>query len=425
MSVVAEGLQNQIDRLRFLSVPAAGVGLGLSALLAFAIPYSMLAAYLTAYMFWFGLSLGCLALTVLHHLVGGNWGQPVRRLLEIGAVVLVPMVLLFLPILIGRAYIYPWANSEVAASSELIQYKRDVLGFLGGSKFALRAAIGFGFWVILALWCYSNSLKCDQVDDDRDVPASPRPIERISGLLMAAVFFTGTFAAIDWDMTREPEWYSSIYGPMVLLGWGLEAFAFTIIVATLLRDRSPEMATVATTSRMHDLGNLMLAFTLLWAYTSFSQLLIIWMGNLNEEAPWYVRRATGGWQYVVAALIIFHFFVPFFCLLFRSVKRTPRYLMSVAAFILAMHLLDLAWLTIPANAKWAGVGESAGHSEHAENLYYALSIIDLGLVLLAFVGIGGVWLFSFLWLLRDKPVVIRSALTHPPGRDYLPSGDLA
>ena len=244
---------------------------------------------------------------------------------------------------------------------------------------------------------------------------------------MAGVFFTGTFAAIDWNMTREPEWVSSIYGAMVLLGWGLEAFAFTIILSTWLTSRSPDMRTVATTSRMHDLGNLMLAFTLLWAYTSFSQLLIIWMANMKEEAPWYVRRSHGGWEYVATALVILHFAVPFLCLLFRNVKRTPRYLVRVAILLLAMHLLDLTWLTIPANAQWNGVGvahAAEGHVEKASTLIYAFSPIDLALVLLAFVGIGGFWVFSYMWLLRDKPVVVRSALTHPPGRDYLPTGGL-
>lgn len=411
---VGDGLQSQFDRLQRSALIAAGAGLAGCVALSLipALRPSIFPAYLAAFLFWCGLSIGCLTLTILHHLVGGNWGMPVRRLMEVGAVNLIPMTVLFLPILIGLGYNYPWADPKMIEHSELIQHKAAI-GFLDshGYAFTMRAGLMFIFWITLALWCYRSSLK-----QDREGDGAVRGIERVSGLLMALMFLTGTFAAIDWGMTREPEWYSSMYGPMVLIGWGLIAFAFTVLAASRLSTHEP-MSSAATTTRIHDLGNLMLAFTMLWAYTSFSQFLIIWVANLAEEAPWYLRRTQGGWQYVAVGLIVLHFFVPFFCLLFRNVKRTPRYLLRVAMALLVMHLLDLTWLTIPANAQWytpASSSEIAGIS-------YPLSLIDLGLVVVAFTGIGGVWLWVFAGQLRDRPVVIRPALV--TGSGHHPTGD--
>lgn len=398
-----DGVQSQIDRLRNLAVPVAAAGLAVTLGLSLvpALSRSALSAYLVAFLFWCGLSIGCLALTVLHHLVGGNWGMPIRRFLEIGAVNLIPMALLFLPIVIGMGVLYPWADPRMIEENHLIRFKVEELGYLGQAPFLIRSAIGFTLWIVLALWFYRNSTKRDSV-----ASASPRGIERISGFLMALVFFTGTFAAIDWNMTREPEWYSSIYGPLTLIGWGLEAFAFTILLVTYLTSRSREMAEAATNVRMIDLGNLTLAFTMLWAYMAFSQYLIIWMANMAEEAPWFLRRSHGGWQYVAIALIVLHFFVPFFCLLFRKVKQTPTYMARVAILLLVMHVIDLAWITLPANAQWAE--SDAVHGIAA--FTYAINLIDLGLVLAAFAGIGGAWIFAFTFLLRDRPVVIREAL---------------
>src|SRR5579883_2145175 len=165
---------------------------------------------------------------------------------------------------------------------------------------------------------------------------------------------------IDWGMSIEPDWYSTIYGAMLLTGHGLATFAVMIIIAVLLADVEP-ISAIATPNQFHDLGNLLLTFVMLWAYMSFSQYLVIWSGNLTEEIPWYLRRSRDGWRWVCGALMLFHFFVPFFLLLFRESKRDPRILGAIAAAILVMHFVDLVWLIIPAFggsifAYWSEIG---------------------------------------------------------------------
>lgn len=400
---VGEGLQSRLAGYQFAALIAAGVGLAGSLVAFFAAPQHSFPAYLTAFLFWCGLSVGSLALLMLHILVGGNWGLPIRRFLEIGAVNVIPMIALFLPILFGLRSIYPWAEPAIYEHDELIKYKVETLGFLTPSAFAIRAFVFFLVWGLIA-WFTSRTARANE---NAGTATRSRAVDKFSGLLMAIMFFTGTFAAIDWNMTREPAWYSSMYGPMVLIGWGLEAFAFTIGLTILLAPDHEPLKRVATVERMHDLANLMFAFTILWAYTSFSQFLITWMGNLAEEAPWYLRRSTGGWQAIVAILILFHFFVPFFALLFKPIKRNPRTLLIFAALLLGMHLLDLTWLTIPANAQYV---EATGSHDELAHMTYTLSPVDLLLVLLAFAGIGGAWILAFLWQLRDTPLVSGDAL---------------
>jgi hypothetical protein len=200
---------------------------------------------------------------------------------------------------------------------------------------------------------------------------------------------TGTFAAIDWMMSREPHWSSSIYGAMVVVGEGLATLALLIVVVDLLARDGP-LAEAATAGRLHDLGNLMLAFTMLWAYMSFSQYLIIWSGNLPEEIPWYLRRGRGPWQWVALALIVFHFFLPFFVLLFRESKRQGRLLVRVALLVLGMHWLDLTWLIIPAATNPA--------SPRIDWVAVVLSLVALA-------GIGGVWTAVFTGRLTRWPLI--------------------
>ena len=201
------------------------------------------------------------------------------------------------------------------------------------------------------------------------------------------LFLTSSFAAIDWGMSLEPGWASTIYGPMLVTGQALSTLALMIVVAGILAsDR--HMSDAVTPGRLHDLGNLLLAFVMLWAYMAFSQFLIIWSGNLSEETPWYIRRTHGGWQWVALLLIGFHFFLPFFVLLFRENKRQTRMLPRVAALVLAMHLVDLIWLILPAWSDMASPRIPWG---------------DLPLVLVATAGIGGIWVAAFLWRLKGWP----------------------
>jgi len=200
-----------------------------------------------------------------------------------------------------------------------------------------------------------------------------------------------TFAAIDWVMSLEPHWYSSIYGLLFGMGQALSAFAFATAVAIVLADRPPFRGMLSP-ERLRDLGSLLLAFVMLWAYLSFSQLLLIWSGNLSEEIPWYLRRLRGGWQWVGIALILFQFVLPFLLLLSADVKRSRRPLLAVACLVLVMHGLDLFWMTAPAHDEL----ESPRHSGLAIHGW------DAALSLCASVGIGGCWLAFFMWRLRER-----------------------
>jgi hypothetical protein len=200
-------------------------------------------------------------------------------------------------------------------------------------------------------------------------------------------FLSMTFAAVDWGMSLEPEWYSSIYGVMIMIGQGLTTLSAMVIVASLLARVRP-LSELAQPDSFHDVGNLMLAFTMLWAYMSFSQYLIIWYGNLTEEIPWYLNRSLGAWRYIAASLILFHFFLPFFLLLNREAKRQYESLWKIAVFILIMHAINDAWLVLPA--------------------LRSTNVLRFWPFLAAHVGIGGLWAAAFTRQLAGKPLVPRN-----------------
>ena len=266
-----------------------------------------------------GIGLGCLGLTMLHHLVGGSWGLIVRRPMEAGGMILLPLAVLFLPLALGVARLYPWARPEFAEDPA---HKVKVM-YLNPSFFLIRTGVYFVIWVIFAFLLRRLSVAQDR---RRDYAPSVW-LQRISGPGLALLFLAGSFAAIDWMMSLEPNWFSTIYGALVCVSQALSTLAMMIAVAILLSAEKP-MAEAVTENRLHDLGNLMLAFTMLWAYMSFAQYLIIWSGNLPEEIPWYLRRTRGGWQWVALALALFHFFLPFFVLLFRESKRREATLVA-------------------------------------------------------------------------------------------------
>jgi hypothetical protein len=195
---------------------------------------------------------------------------------------------------------------------------------------------------------------------------------------------TATFAAFDWAMSLEPHWFSTAFGALMVVGQVLSALAFAIAVVMMLADSEP-LSSVITKKRLNDLGNLMLAFVMLWAYISFSQFLIIWSGNLPEEISWYQPRLKGGWGVLAIVLLLFHFALPFMILLSRNVKRRARSLGMVAIGVFLMRLLDLFWTVAPVEGK-GGIH---------------FSWTDVA----APVGMGGIWVAVFVWQLKTRPLV--------------------
>jgi hypothetical protein len=335
-------------------------------------------AYLLGYLFWTGIGVGCLGLLMLHHLVGGRWGFAIQRLLEAGVRTLPLMALLFLPVLFGLQDLYPWARPEVMATDTLLQFKQR---YLNAPAFFGRAACYFLLWIGAGTILLMLSARQDQgIDTGR----LTRRLQVWSGPGLVVYGFAVTFAAIDWAMSLEPHWYSTIYGVIFLVGQGLLALAFVTRVAICLANRPP-LQSVLGAGQLHDLGNLLLAFVMLWAYIAFSQYLIIWSGNLPEENHWYLHRMDGGWGVLAVILIVFHFVVPFLLLLSRITKRRAKILGTVATGILVMRFVDLFWLIVPAL--------------HAEGFH--AHWLDLVLP----VGLGGLWLAMFAAGLRRRPLL--------------------
>jgi hypothetical protein len=347
----------------------------------FLYPVPFFRAYLLAYLFWLGIALGCLALLMVQHLIRGVWGAVIQRLLEAGSRTLPLMALLFVPLLFGLKSLYIWVQPEVLAGDELLQHKS---AYLNVSFFVLRLVVYAVAWSSLAYLLNRWSFQHDRIEDW----ASGRPLRRrlqlLSGPGLVVYGLTVTFASIDWMMSLEPHWFSTIYGFVWIVGQVLTALAFAVVALALLADFEP-FAGVVKPSHFHDLGNLLLTFVMLWAYIAFSQFLIIWSGNLSEEIPWYVHRIQGGWQWVGLLLLVFHFVLPFLLLLARFTKRNQSMLAPLAGLLIVMQWVDLFWLVMPAF--------------HPSRLY--LHWLD-GVIPL---GMGGLWIAVFLGYLKGRALL--------------------
>lgn len=368
-------LRQQFSILQRRALLVAGGGVLLSLLGAFFNLDQFFRAYLVGFLFWLGISLGCLAWLLVYQLTGGNWGVVIRRFLETSGELAVVMALLFVPLVFGLERLYPWAQPAVVDSDPLLQHKQP---YLNVPFFLLRALFYFVVWVLLAALLSRWS---------RRQPATVAEGERrrsISGVGLAAYGLTITFAAIDWLMSLEPHWFSSIFGVLIAAGEVLSALAFAIVTLLLLMRWAP-LAQVVTSRHINDLGNLLLAMVLLWSYLAFAQYLIIWSADIPEEVVWYLHRLQGGWRWVAALILLCHFALPFALLLSGRLKQHGRSLLWVAVTLLVMHWIYLHWLVAPAF--------------HAGDFY--LHWLDLVVP----VTLGAVWVALFLWRVRAAPLL--------------------
>ena len=334
-------------------------------------------SYLTSYMLVLGIALGSLGLLMLQHLTSGYWGIAIRRPLEAATRTLPLLLLLFVPLLFGVKTLYfrwlePSPNKEEALSS----FQQSYLTLHG---FYIRAAIYFAVWLLLMFAFNSWSRQQDIRQQDR---ALRRRLKFLSGPGIILYVFGITFAAIDWVMSIQPHWASTIYGFIYVAGELISSMALMIIIVVML-SRTEPYARVVTQRVLHDLGKLLFAFLLLWAYFDFSQLLIVWSGNLPEEISFYRTRLTGGWGALAVAILVFHFFVPFFLLLSRGLKRDSKLIPKVAAWMIFMRLVDLFWFTRP---------DLPG--AHLAWLDFVLPI-----------ALFGIWLGFFAWHLQRQPIL--------------------
>jgi len=374
----ANPLKADFQRIQRLALIVGIIGLIIAAIGAFlpGLRAQFFQSYLFGFLFWNGFMVGSTGIYLLHNVVGGNWGAVIRRFLEAGARTLPLNFILLIPILIGIPSIYYWAQ-PAAQHDTNVQFKA---AYLNIPFFIARSLFFFAVWAFYIFRLTALSAEQDRTGDPKIQPR----MKAMSTFGLLLFVLTVSFAFIDWIMSLEPHWFSTVYGAMFLVGQVLETFAFCIALLVLLSKFKP-FVQVLNKQLYHDLGNLMLAFTMLWAYLSLSQFLIIWAGNLPEEIPWYIRRFTGGWGYVAWFLGIFHFCVPFVLLLMRFVKKNTSLLQKVAIYMLVVRCIDVFWIVEPS---------------FRQRQFY-VHWLDLACL----VGVGGLWIAAFLWRLQERPLL--------------------
>lgn len=372
----AMDLDPRFQRLQRGAIIAGALGLlaALAGLLLGQVP-RFFQAYLVAFLFWSGISLGALAITMLHYLVGGGWGIVIRRVGEAASKTLWLTAVLFVPLVFGLAYLYPWARPELVAADPVLQHKSL---YLNVPFFIIRAIVYFAVWIglsqVLTRWA-------EEPEHFYNLERR-RNLQRLSAIGIIVLVLTVTFASIDWVMSLEPAWFSSIFGFLIITGQVLAGLAFVLMILPLLVHRQP-LSSFVTPGLFRDLGALLLTMVILWAYMSFSQYLIIWYGNIPREVTWYLNRSTGGWVWLIVLVFVIQFVVPFLVLLSLQAKRNLRLLAGLSIAILIIRFVEYHWLVIP--------------SFHPEGL--SLHWLDFALPL----ALGGAWIPAFIWHLRRTP----------------------
>jgi hypothetical protein len=374
----------QIGVLRQRGLVVAGAGLVLGAIGILLRPGDLMPSWLIGFLFCTGLSLGSLSLLMMQHMTGGNWGLVARRIFEAGTRLLPFCALLFLPVAIFAPKLFVWAQgAQVVQADEILRHKAP---YLNVPFFWLRAAVYFVVWLV----CSVLLNKWSAQQDRGEVGVTEQDTLRfrvISAPGLVIYVLLMSLAAVDWIMSLDPHWYSTIFGFIMVVGQALSAMSFAVAILAIFAARDP-MNRVVEPGHFHDLGKLMLALVMLWAYFSFSQFLIIWAGNLPEEIPFYLRRFDGGWGYFSLLIAFGHFILPFCLLLSRDLKRRPHLLARVAWFIVAIRLIDLIWLVGP------NFNENKGG-------IMPVSLANIGIPLL----LAGVWLVLFAQQLGKLPLV--------------------
>jgi hypothetical protein len=367
-----------IEKIRSRSM-VVGVGAGVLALIGVVThPDQFYRAYLLAFMLCLGLSLGSLGLLIIIHLTNGRWGLVIRRILEAATKNFGLMAVLFLPFYFGIPHLYPWFKAADLAKSEDLRWIHAV--YLDRPQYMVRALIYFAIWGMLTYFFTRWSAEQDEPGN-----RSHKRSSTLAGPGALLFGFTLTFAAVDWVMSLSYGWTSTIYGLIFLIGQLLSAVCFATVIAVILSRYEP-MKSILNIDHLHDYGKWMLAFTMVWAYFSFSQWVIMWAGNLPEEIIWYRMRLHGGWQYFALFLTILNFFVPFIILLSAQLKREKGRIVWIAAFLLCTRFYDLYWLIMP------NFENKSGFYFHWLNLAVP-------------VAMGGFWLALFCRNLQGQPLL--------------------
>jgi len=381
-----------LARPRSRALMVGGVGIALCLLAVLVDRPNLFRSWLIAYMVFLGISLGSLALMMIQHLSGGQWGV-FRRIFEASSRTLPLMAALFIPIAVGFTYLYPWSHPDLVQANEVLRHRSP---YLNATFFFIRAVIYLGAWNALAWLLNQWSLRQDNGDVKINLS-----IQKLCGAGLVIYALTFTAAAIDWMMSLNSEWYSTMFGFIMMGGQGIAALSFTIIAAAFLLPRPP-LSGLLKPNHFHDLGKLTFAFIMLWAYFNFSQYMLTYAANLVEEIPYMVARIRNGWQYLALFLVIFHFFVPWLLLLSRSLKRRPSQLIRIAYWMLFMRFVDVFMLVSP---EFLPNGQNV-HFAHGEEVMSRLFISWTDVA--APLAIGGLWMWMFFTELGKRPLLAAS-----------------
>jgi len=360
-----------------IALVLGAVGAAASAAGGIADPAQFFRSYLVAFVYWLSIPLGCSAIAMLHHLTRGGWGLLIRRILEAAAGTLPVVALFFVPLLFGLDRLYRWARPAEVRVDPLLLHQA---AYLNVPFFVARAAIYFILWSVFALILGRMSSRQDATGD----PGLSRRMQIVAAPGLVLYCLTATFASVDWLMSLDSRWFSTIYGVYFVGGHAIAGLSFTILAALYLCERGG-MSEAFRPVHFHDYGKLLLTFVVLWAYFAVSQLIIIWSGNLAEEITWYRGRLLGGWSGVSLALVALHFALPFVLLLSREGKRNAARLAGVAVLLLAMRWVDLHWLAAPV------------FSPDRPSFHW----LDAATM----IALGGFWVAAFTWRLSRRPLL--------------------
>jgi hypothetical protein len=376
-----------VDRFRSISMVVGAVFSAVAIILAYRDWTVFLRGWLVGYMFWLGISLGSLVLLMLQYTSGGNWGILGRRFWEAATKTIPFMFLMWLPLVFGIKTLYPWSTMK---PEELVADRAKY--WLNPKLFVIRGLVYFALW---AFWAWRLRRWSAKEERGDSTPESFIRIQNFSGAGIIVYALTITFASVDWVMSLNPMWWSTVWGMLFMVGECLTTFAFTVWLLARFSQVEP-LSRVVKTEHFHDYGKLLFAFTVLWGYLSFAQWIIIWSGNITAEIRWYLDRVHDHWKVVATALIFLHFVLPFSIMLSRSLKRNPKRLVRMAIWIMAVRLLDLFWLIQPTFHPAV-----EAHGQVLAPLNFQVVAVNLVNVL----AIGGLWLTIFWWQLGKRSLL--------------------
>lgn len=372
----ASGLGEDLQRLQRPILTVGILLLAASVVGAFFSPADFFHGYLVGYLFWLGIALGSMAYLMIQYLTGGAWGVVTRRALEAASRTLPLLAILFIPIAFGMGTLYDWAHHDIVQRERLLQHRS---GYMNPAFFVVRAVIYLVVWTVFASFLNRWSA------EEEESPGTKRSkLTKLSAGGLIVYLFSISFAAVDWAQSLETRWASTMWGLLFIAAQGLTAMAFLIIVTTLLSRREP-MAGVLKADHFHDLGKMLFANLMLWAYFAFCQYLIVWSANLTDEISYYLTRTRSSWGWFGVALIVLLFLIPMLLLLNRSLKRSPTLLSAVAAIIFVMSYFYELWIVLPA--------------------YYKSGFRIQWMDVTTPFGLGGVWLWAYLRELPRRTLV--------------------